>query len=608
MASDNVNKNGANNSAWYKLAGAAVASLLCYVLLLASSSHYGHTVEEKERWILPIIGLYAAAFIPYWLAWQWVSAVKPSRQLIGWLLGTSALFRLLLLPTPPFQEIDIYRYLWDGKVTATGHDPYQFPPSDVLAAKQSIETGGSVEPSTLNHLAQQAIDEPAYSKILGTIHYGELPSPYPPVSQAVFAAASLTSPSSTAAGHLTWLKLWLVLFDLATLGLVIAMLRMAGRHPGLAVAYGWCPLVLKEVAGSGHLDSIATFFAIAATSATMMAVTHKRSFVGVGTAALSLGLGVGAKLFPIILAPIFVWFWLRRFGIRIAMTGLAVLAALSFACLMPMFSRTDSSGAGKAGTANEAAGAIAEAEQGGLADGPLPSPPNPFAAVEHSQQADETVDKTAGLAAFLSRWEMNDLLFMVTLENLRQQGKLEAKNRAWFVVTTDSFSAAILQRWRNLLEKLSPDLAQQSDQQISFLLARVITGSAFVLIALWLALRSTRNLSDVTNEQLVARLAQAVFLTLAWFWLLAPTQNPWYWCWAVPLLPFARSRAWAALAALTLLYYLRFWLKYHMADQTVLGTRYQGELFYYFVIVWIEFAPWFVWLGVESWSHRRRVR
>ena len=89
---------------------------------------------------------------------------------------------------------------------------------------------------------------------------------------------------------------------------------------------------------------------------------------------------------------------------------------------------------------------------------------------------------------------------------------------------------------------------------------------------------------------------EAGFLTLAWFWLLCPTQNPWYWTWALPLLPFARSRVWMAVSGFVLLYYLRFWLTYDWADTSVLGTGYMGSAFFDFVVTWLEFAPWFAWL------------
>jgi hypothetical protein len=127
----------------------------------------------------------------------------------------------------------------------------------------------------------------------------------------------------------------------------------------------------------------------------------------------------------------------------------------------------------------------------------------------------------------------------------------------------------------------------------AFLVMRFLTLAAFSLIVLLLIRRAWR-LSDP------AVWLSAAFLSLAWFWLLSPTQNPWYWIWSLPLVMFGRSRAWLVVSGLVMIYYLRFWLSGHWADQPVLGTAYPGATFFDFVVTWIEFGPWFVWLVWET--------
>ena len=136
-------------------------------------------------------------------------------------------------------------------------------------------------------------------------------------------------------------------------------------------------------------------------------------------------------------------------------------------------------------------------------------------------------------------------------------------------------------------------------REAPFLTARAITALAFILVATLLVWRAAR-IADARQ------LCEAAFLTLAWFWLLCPTQNPWYWTWALPLLPFARSRAWLAVSGLVLLYYLRFWLSYHWPDTEVLGSGYVGYAFFDFIVTWIEFAPWFACLSIEGFLLNRR--
>ena len=586
---------------WTTLAWLTAVTAALYLALLWLGPQYALSAPQKERPIPLVIGLYAAAFVPYWLAW-WLAVRTPyDRRLVWWLLGSSLLWRAILLPTPPFQEIDIYRYLWDGKAVSLGVDPYRYPPADVVAAIDDARQGRAVADGQLTELVAAATGGGgAYEEIVRTIHYGEYPSPYPPVSQAVFAASALTSPFDTALGHLTWLKVWLTGFDFATLLVVVGLLRRAQLPIGHAVAYGWCPLVMKEIAGSGHLDSIATFFAVLSVYAAVVGLvprsdagkqpdeergTHWPCLIG---SASALGLGVGAKLFPVVLAPLLVIVWMRRLGIMPALAGAGVIVVTASLSLAPMFSGGES-----------AAPAVTTAEAApNSADGALPAPPPPLTAGRLS-----ATDKTAGLAAFLSQWEMNDLIFAVVLENLRPQADVPAARKPWFVATSDAFSQRVIDAWRSVAAAWLPAAADWSDGQASFFLARAISAAAFGLVALLLAWRAA-----TTDQPAAVALPRAAFLTLAWFWLLAPTQNPWYWCWALPLLPFARTRAWGLLAALALLYYTRFWFEYHHPNPPVFGTRYDGPFFFYFVIAWIEFAPWLLLLASESAWRWRRVR
>jgi len=185
-----------------------------------------------------------------------------------------------------------------------------------------------------------------------------------------------------------------------------------------------------------------------------------------------------------------------------------------------------------------------------------------------------------GLKEFLKRWEINDLIFMVVLENLRSQTDLDPQQKPWFVLAPEDWSIV--------------------GADSSFLIARVLTGGVFFLIACWLAWRAAGE----SNPQAWCR---AGMLTLAWFWFTCPTQNPWYWCWVVPLLPFARYRTWHVVGACSLMYYLRFWLTAHYPEPPLLGTPYNGEYFFYFVVPWIEFAPCLLALGLECYLTNRRI-
>ena len=82
-----------------------------------------------------MLALLGAAFAVYLLAALIAARWAPSRGQLGMIAGAALLYRLILLPTPPIQEVDIYRYLWDGIVVSQGINPFRFPPHTVGKAR-----------------------------------------------------------------------------------------------------------------------------------------------------------------------------------------------------------------------------------------------------------------------------------------------------------------------------------------------------------------------------------------------------------------------------------------------------------------------------------------
>ncbi len=545
------------------LAGLGTFSAIGYLLLSWMSwplvvDTPGDDTEVPTLWMLLILGL---EFCCYWVALAIAVRTPVSRRLLIGIIGGACLFRAILLPSIPIHEIDIYRYVWDGAVVADGGNPYRYAPQQV---RDAINRPLDSLDTDLRRLVELQSRSDSLASSLARIHYGKLPSPYPAVSQAVFAISALVTPG-TASEHsrMVTMKLLLVLFDVATMLVVLGLIVEVGLHPGWCLAYAWCPLLLKEIANGGHLDSIAIFLT---TLAIWLLVKSCRAFeqksfaANVSSTVLVggiLGLAIGAKLYPVVLLPLFAALWWRRCGGPTLVVGVLMSAIVSLTALSPLLSSAQSPSR------------IAERKVSNLAV-PLQHEANHDAS--HDASYDEPLDPSAGLREFLNRWEMNDLIFMVVLENMRIQAGVLPHAKPWFVVIPD--------RWK------------REGKGSTFLMARLLTGGGFLLFACWLAWRS----AGCGDPQVWCR---AAMLTLAWFWLTCPTQNPWYWCWVVPLLPFARYRIWHIMAACSMLYYLRFWLIAHYPEPPVLGTAYSGEFFFYFVIPWVEFAPCLAVLAME---------
>ena len=539
-----------------------------YAALAALSFRFTPDIPGTERPVLAMLVLLASAFAVYMTAISVALRAREGKLLLAAVVAASVLFRVVSVYSWPVLEIDIYRYLWDGTATLEGVSPYRYSPQQVLSA--TPETG---LPDDLDRLVRLRDSKTAVGTILSRIHYGELPTIYPPVSQAVFALATYFTPSrADVLARVVAMKVAFVLFDLATLAVIVALLRLTGKHVGWSVAYGWCPLVIKEIANTGHLDSLAVFLTILALFfAVRPLANHKPGASGRTCALVSavvLALAVGAKLYPVVLAPVLAAVWVRSVGWRWASAAALAFVMTTAVVLWPMVPWKE------APPPSDSSSLVAGA------DDSLPLPPTDTATIAKNP--------TDGLTAFLRRWEMNDFLFMLVVENLKPSADVKPEQRPWFSIVPDA--------WRGELAATQSGWLQLDPSRVPFLIARFLTAVGFLVILAVLVWRA--RLSEDPAVWL-----RVAFLVLAWFWLLSPTQNPWYWTWALPLVMFAHSWAWLAVSGLAMVYYLRFWLTYHWPDQPVLGTRYSGATFFDLVVTWIEYGPWFVWL---AWDTARR--
>lgn len=550
---------------WLVLCG--VFSWCCY-LAIAVGAQSLHGSGSQGHSLLGLLALFVTAFGLHLLALRWALRMLDDRRLLMILWIGAIAFRLPLLICNPIEEIDLYRYVWDGAVSNCGVSPFRYAPQQVLAASPT-----DTLPDDLARLVRLRESSPELTEILERVHFGELPTIYPPVSQVVFACGSwLTPAGSSVALRLTSMKTWFTLFDLLTLAVVLQLLLLLNRHRGWAFTYGWCPLVIKEIANSGHLDALAVFLTMLAVTCTVMALKTnadlRRSLrLSIGVALL-LALGVGSKLYPLVLAPLLIWTLARRIDWKIGMVAATTFGLATVVVLWPMRPRVSQ----EVATFDEAA-VIARSDD---------FPPLPPAEVPTTAR-----DPSESLRAFLSRWEMNDFLFLLVVENLRPTNGLRAHEIAWFTMTPEA--------WRLSLTSFVSTRTGIPTAAVPFIVTRILLSVVFLVVACGLAQWITSKHVETRPDESTARLLEAAFLTLAWFWLLLPTQNPWYLVWCLPLLPFARNPTWLALSGLAFCYYVRFWLTSQF-PLPILGTRYPGPQFFDYVVTWVEFAPWLIWL------------
>src|SRR3954464_1140757 len=210
----------------------------------------------------------------------------PPRLLAAALLLSLA-FRAPLVVPPVNFDSDMVRYLWDGRVQLRGFSPYQVVPADPAVA--AIHT-----------------DETRRMPSVRT------PTPYPPAAQLFFRLVVWIHDSTRT------MKLALAVCDLLTILIVWRWLRLIDRPEWLVIAYAWNPLVVLEVAHSGHIDALGALW----IAASAYWLTERRTLA----ATIAFVLAVATKLLPIVLVPLLI----GRVRIRDAAIGALLIAALYF--------------------------------------------------------------------------------------------------------------------------------------------------------------------------------------------------------------------------------------------------------------------------------------
>ena len=151
------------------------------------------------------------------------------------------------------------------------------------------------------------------------INFPHLRTIYPPLTELAFRAGVSISPT------LTWQKIIFLLAELITLACLLFVLARRRLTLLWAVAYAWHPLVILEIAGSGHNDA----FGVAMVWLGIAGWEARRWLGAAGGWAGA----VLSKFAAVVLVP---WWWYRRTdrrGLAAMLALAAVPLALCFSCV-----------------------------------------------------------------------------------------------------------------------------------------------------------------------------------------------------------------------------------------------------------------------------------
>ncbi|MFN8499640.1 MAG: glycosyltransferase 87 family protein [Anaerolineae bacterium] len=198
------------------------------------------------------------------------SAFPSSRLALLVIIGAAVAFRVVMGTAFPSLSSDMFRYVWDGRVQAAGISPYAYPP-------------GAPELTSLRD-----------ATVWPLINRKDSVTIYPPGAELAFRAIHQWL------GDSIWrVKAVMVVADLGTLLLLLALLQSLGQPLSLIIIYAWHPLAVYEIAGSAHVEGL---MLVCLALAFLAARRRWETVVGVALAAATL-----IKLFPVLLLPALWW-------------------------------------------------------------------------------------------------------------------------------------------------------------------------------------------------------------------------------------------------------------------------------------------------------------
>jgi alpha-1,6-mannosyltransferase len=216
------------------------------------------------------LALYGTAFLGY------LGALRSARGLslpgLRAALAVAVAWRVALALSPPLLSDDVFRSVWEGRIQAHGHNPYEWR--------------NRPESERLFHLRDE---------VWRRVNHKEYTAIYPPLWQLAARAVITVHDSVTA------IKLFLVACELGALFALARLVRRRGLPRERLLVLAWSPLALVEIAGGGHND----VFAIALLALSLLGLDAQRPLLSAVAAAL----GAQAKVLPGLVAAA----WARRY-------------------------------------------------------------------------------------------------------------------------------------------------------------------------------------------------------------------------------------------------------------------------------------------------------
>lgn len=243
-----------------------IFSLGCIAFYLS----FAYDLDRND--FIKLIGLYGALFF---MSFKLIQIQKHN----FWILVSLALvFRLLFIIAMPNLSQDYFRFIWDGRLVASGWNPYEHIP-EVLISDPDL-------------MVQQARD---LVKGMGSLSAGHFTN-YAPLNQFIFSIGGWLAPTNTLFSVIL-LRIIIILADFGTLYFGTQLLRSMRLPDHRIFWYILNPFIIIELTGNLHFEGVMVFFLVWA-----LYLLHQKKWVW---SAIVFGLSVSVKLLPLMFLPLF---------------------------------------------------------------------------------------------------------------------------------------------------------------------------------------------------------------------------------------------------------------------------------------------------------------
>lgn len=270
---------------------------LVAAISLAGYGYMGYAIGRYET--VPLVLVYGTLFLIY----LWIVKEVSDKQIQFWIVATFV-FRICLLGAVPNLSDDVYRFVWDGRLLASGFHPFAELPVYYLQSGISVP----------------GIDEPLFNKLNSPGYF----TIYPPFAQFIFWLSVKLSPNSIL-GSIVVMRSLVIAAEMGSILVMCSLLKKFNLPKKNVLIYSLNPLVILELTGNLHFEAFLIFFLLLS----IFFIFDKRAI----KAALSFSVAVSAKLLPLIFIPLFI----LRLGWRTAFQFCVIVTLSCVLMLLPLW-------------------------------------------------------------------------------------------------------------------------------------------------------------------------------------------------------------------------------------------------------------------------------